>query len=213
MRLATGLLALALLGAAACTNGKEPERPKVSEMPAEKDLGQATLGGGCFWCVEAVFDRLDGVTSVTSGYAGGTVENPTYEQVCAGDTGHAEVCRITYDTSKVSFDVILEVFFQTHDPTTLNRQGNDVGPMYRSIILYHDEAQKKAAEEIVKALEDSGAFANPIVTEIAPLTTYYAAEKYHQDYYELNPAQGYCSFVIRPKVEKFEKVFKDRLKK
>lgn len=213
MRLARRLLVLVLLTAAACTNGKEPERLKVNQMPAEKDLGQATLGGGCFWCVEAVFERLDGVTSVTSGYAGGTVPNPTYEQVCAGNTGHAEVCRITYDTSKVSFDVILEVFFKTHDPTTPNRQGNDVGPMYRSIILYHDEAQKKAAEEIVAALDDSGAFTSPIVTEIAPLTTYYPAEKYHQDYYELNPAQGYCSFVIRPKVEKFEKVFKDRLKK
>ena len=177
------------------------------------ELKKATFGSGCFWCTEAVFERLNGVHSVVSGYAGGTVENPTYEEVCNGTTGHAEVTQITYDPDKITFDVLLEVFWKTHDPTTLNRQGNDVGTQYRSVIFYHDEEQKQLAEKYKEELDKSGAWDKPIVTEISPLTNYFEAEDYHQDYYKNNPNQGYCTFVIAPKVEKFEKVFKDKLKK
>jgi peptide-methionine (S)-S-oxide reductase len=172
----------------------------------------ATFGSGCFWCTEAVFERVKGVESVVSGYAGGTVENPTYEQVCSGNTGHAESIQVTYNPEIISYPELLEIFWRTHDPTTLNRQGNDVGTQYRSVIFYHDEEQKKLAEEYKKKLDESGAWDKPIVTEIVPFTNFYKAEKYHQDYYENNPNQGYCSFVIAPKVEKFEKVFKDKLK-
>ena len=163
----------------------------------------ATLGGGCFWCTEAVFQMLPGVKSVVSGYAGGTKPNPTYEEVCTGDTGHAEVIQITYDPQQVSYEKILETFWDVHDPTTLNRQGHDSGTQYRSIILYNSESQKAAAE---KSKQDAQKhFENPIVTQLVPLKAFYPAEGYHQDYYRNNPNQGYCRAVIRPKVEKFEK--------
>lgn len=170
----------------------------------------ATLGGGCFWCLEAVYKDLRGVESVVSGYSGGHVENPTYEQVCTKTTGHAEVVQVTYDSDEVTFSEILDVFFTIHDPTTLNRQGNDVGPQYRSAIYYHDDEQKRIAEE--KIAEYDQVWENDIVTEVAPLDTFYAAEGYHQDYFAKNPYAGYCQIVIAPKVAKFRKQFLDRLK-
>ncbi len=173
---------------------------------------EATFGAGCFWCVEAVFQRLDGVIAVESGYAGGTIKNPTYEAVCSGRTGHAEVCRITYDPGKISFDELLEVFWKTHDPTTLNQQGADRGTQYRSVVFYHSDEQKRLAEKYRKRLDASGAWDAPIVTEISPLTEYYKAEGYHQNYYNDNPFAGYCQAVIRPKLDKFEQAFRDRLK-
>jgi len=173
---------------------------------------KATLGAGCFWCIEAVFTELRGVISVTSGYCGGHVMNPTYRQVTTGTTGHAEVARISYDSDVISFEELLEVFWKTHDPTTLNRQGADVGTQYRSSIFYHDVEQQKVAEHYKKSLDESGAFHLPIVTEIVPLSTFYEAEDYHNDYYKLNSSQGYCQFVIAPKIEKFRKVFKNKLK-
>jgi peptide-methionine (S)-S-oxide reductase len=166
----------------------------------------ATLGGGCFWCTEAIFQMLPGVKSVTSGYAGGTKENPTYKEVCRGDTGHAEVIQIEYDSKVVSYEKLLETFWEAHDPTTLNRQGADSGTQYRSIILYGSEAQKAAAEK--SKAEAQKQFSKPIVTEIVPLTKFYKGEDYHQDYYRANPNQPYCRVVIRPKVEKFEKKLK-----
>lgn len=172
----------------------------------------ATFGNGCFWCTEAVFQQLEGVEKVISGYAGGHVKNPTYKQVCSATTGHAEVLQITYDPGKISYEELLEVFWETHDPTTLNRQGNDVGPQYRSIIFYHNEEQKQLAEKYKKELDASGAFSDPIVTTIEPLPEFYPAEDYHQNYFNQNGHQPYCSFVVRPKVEKFRKVFRDRLK-
>lgn len=173
----------------------------------------ATLGAGCFWCVEAVFQRLDGVLKVTSGYSGGHVPNPTYEEVCSKTTGHVEVAQIVYDPEKLSFDELLEVFWKTHDPTTPNQQGNDVGPQYRSAIFYNSREQKKKAEEYKKELDKSGAWSKPIVTTIEPLKDFYVAENYHQNYFNSNPDQMYCRYVIQPKVEKFEKVFKDKLRK
>ncbi len=167
----------------------------------------ATLGGGCFWCTEAIFQMLPGVKSVASGYAGGTKENPTYKDVCHGDTGHAEVIQIEYDPKVVSYNKVLETFWEAHDPTTLNRQGNDSGTQYRSIILYHNEAQKAAAEK--SKAQAQMHFDNRIVTEIVPLKKFYKAEGYHQDYYRSNPSQGYCRAIIRPKVEKFEKKLKE----
>lgn len=168
----------------------------------------ATLGGGCFWCTEALFQMLPGVKSVISGYAGGRTENPTYKQICEGNTGHAEVIQIEFDPQKVSFDTILETFWEAHDPTTLNRQGADVGTQYRSIILYHDPAQKAAAEKSKAAAQQH--FSQPIVTEIVPLQKFYKGEDYHQDYYRTNPNQGYCRMVIKPKVEKFEQKLKGK---
>jgi len=173
----------------------------------------ATFGTGCFWCTEAIFQQLDGVLKVTSGYSGGHIVNPTYEQVTTGTTGHAESCQIIYDPSKIGFDDLLKVFWQTHDPTTLNRQGNDEGPQYRSVIFYHDEIQKEKAEYYKNELNKSGAFQHPIVTAIEPYKNFYSAGDSHQNYYTDNPNQPYCYFVIRPKLEKFEKVFKDKLKK
>lgn len=172
----------------------------------------ATLGGGCFWCVEAVYQDLKGVQQVVSGYAGGTVENPTYQQVCTGTTGHAEVVQITFDPKIISFEDILYVFWRTHDPTTLNRQGADVGTQYRSVILYHNEEQKAIAEKSKRETEASGLWPNPIVTEIAPLRDFYKAEAYHQNYYRTNPHQPYCMMVIDPKVKKFRKEFQNKLK-
>jgi peptide-methionine (S)-S-oxide reductase len=166
----------------------------------KKGTALATFGGGCFWCIEAVFQRIDGVTSVASGYAGGKTENPTYKEVCSGETGHAEVLQIEFDPKKLSYDKLLEVFWLAHDPTTLNRQGNDAGTQYRSIILYHDEGQKAAAEKSKKAAQAQ--FDSPIVTEITPLKKFYKAEGYHQNYYNNNPNIPYCAFVIRPKLKK-----------
>jgi methionine-S-sulfoxide reductase len=172
----------------------------------------ATFGEGCFWCCEAVFQRLKGVKTVVSGYSGGNVEKPTYEQVCTGRTGHAEVIQITFDPNEIKFEDLLKVFWQTHDPTTLNRQGHDTGTQYRSAIFYHNEEQHRIAEAYKKQLDKSGTFNSPIVTEITPIKNFFPAEKYHQDYFNLNPNQQYCQFVIRPKVEKFNKDFKDLLK-
>jgi len=187
---------------------------KKTETTFTGKADTATLGTGCFWCTEAIFDQLDGVVSVTSGYAGGHVTNPSYKDVCTGETGHAECIQIVYDTSKLSFDELLEVFWQVHDPTTLNRQGADVGTQYRSVIFYHNDEQKKKAEKYKAELDKSGAFDNPIVTTLEAFTKFYTAENYHQEYYELNKnSNPYCSIVIRPKLEKFEKVFKDKLKR
>ncbi|RYY63027.1 MAG: peptide-methionine (S)-S-oxide reductase [Chitinophagaceae bacterium] len=173
----------------------------------------ATFANGCFWCTEAIFEELDGVISATSGYTDGTVANPTYKEVSTGETGHAEALEIVYDPKKISFDELLEVFWETHDPTTLNRQGADVGTQYRSGIYYHNAEQKEKAERYKAELDKSGAFNNPIVTEIKPYTKFYAAEDYHQQYFENNENQNpYCKIVIRPKLDKFRKVFKDKLK-
>ena len=173
----------------------------------------ATFGTGCFWCTEAVFQELKGVIKVTSGYSGGKVVDPTYEQVCNGTTGHAECLQIVYDPAVVSFDELLEVFWEVHDPTSLNRQGNDVGTQYRSAIFYHNEEQREKAEDYKEELNKNKAYDKPIVTEITPFSKFYPAEDYHQDYFRLHGSQPYCSLVIRPKVDKFEKVFKDKLKK
>ncbi|GAB3223809.1 peptide-methionine (S)-S-oxide reductase MsrA [Hymenobacter seoulensis] len=175
-------------------------------------MEQATFGAGCFWCVEAVFQDLNGVEKVVSGYTGGRIANPTYKEVCSGLTGHAEVAQITYDPSKISFEELLEVFWKTHDPTTLNRQGADTGTQYRSAIYYHNDEQKRLSEEYKKKLNEAQAFPNPIVTEISPLGTFYAAENYHQNYYKLNSQQPYCQFVVKPKVDKVRQVFADKLK-
>ena len=171
-----------------------------------------TLGGGCFWCVEAVYQELRGVQSVVSGYAGGSVENPTYYQVCSGTTGHAEVVQITFDPNVITFEDILYVFWRTHDPTTLNRQGYDVGTQYRSIILYHDEQQRVIAEKSKRDTDASGLWPNPIVTEISPFTTFYKAEGYHQNYYRDNRYQPYCLAIIDPKIAKLRKEFRAKLK-
>ena len=178
----------------------------------DSKLEKATFGSGCFWCTEAVFERVKGVNEVESGYAGGTIKNPTYEQVCDGATGSVEVIQINYDPDIITYDELLEIFWKTHDPTTLNQQGNDVGTQYRSVIFYHNDEQQKKAEEYKKALDESGSWDDPIVTSIEQYNNYSKAEVYHQNYYENNPNQGYCSFVIGPKIEKFEKVFKDKLK-
>lgn len=177
-----------------------------------QDPNKATFGAGCFWCVEAVFQNLEGVEEVVSGYSGGKIENPTYKEVSSGLTGHAEVCQITFDPSVITYKELLEVFWKTHDPTTLNRQGNDVGPQYRSVIFYHNNEQKELAKTYKEKLNNSGAFNAPIVTEIESFDTFYTAENYHQDYYDNNTNQPYCTFVIKPKLEKFKKVFKDKLK-
>ncbi|MBN2611698.1 MAG: peptide-methionine (S)-S-oxide reductase MsrA [Bacteroidales bacterium] len=177
-----------------------------------KNTDTATFGGGCFWCVEAIFQRLEGVEEVLPGYAGGHAENPTYQQVCTGNTGHAEVARIVFNPGKISFTQLLEVFWQTHDPTTLNRQGNDIGTQYRSVVFYHNEEQKKVAEEMKELLTKEDIWEKPIVTEISPLVNFYVAEDYHHNYYNQNPSQHYCAYVITPKIEKFKKLFLDKLK-
>ena len=173
----------------------------------------ATFGTGCFWCTEAVFSALQGVQKVTSGYSGGHIAHPTYEQVCSKTTGHAEVIQIEFDPEKISFEELLEVFWKVHDPTTPNQQGGDVGPQYRSAIFYATEQQKELAEKYKAALDAGGAFAKPIVTEISPLINFYAAEPYHQNFYAQNPNYGYCAVVIRPKLDKFEKIFANKIKK
>ena len=181
-------------------------------MSTNAVLETATFGAGCFWCVEAQFESLDGVLSVESGYSGGTVKNPSYKEVCNGTTGHAEVCNIVYDTTKISFDELLLAFWGCHDPTQLNRQGNDQGTQYRSVIYYHNEEQKTKAEFYKQQLNEKNTWGKPVVTEISAYTIFYKAEGYHQGYYENNGSEGYCQFVIKPKLEKFKEVFKDKLK-
>lgn len=213
--------ALILLGiyGASCNGQREnnsaakpsTKNENTTEKMNENAMKEATFGGGCFWCTEAVFQDLAGVSTVEAGYAGGKVENPTYKQICTGETGHAEVIRIVYDSSKISYEQLLEVFFQTHDPTTLNRQGADEGTQYRSVVFYHDESQKQAAEAMKIKAKDW--FDDAIVTEISPLPTYYAAENYHQDYFDYNGDKNpYCTAVISPKLAKFRKQFKPMLK-
>jgi len=175
-------------------------------------LEMATLGGGCFWCLEAVFEQLEGVTEVVSGYSGGTVRNPSYKQVCAGNTGHAEVVQVTFDPDVITYRQILGIFFDIHDPTTLNRQGADVGPQYRSVVFYHDQRQKEIAERVIEELEEAGHWDNPVVTELAPFEEFYEAEAYHQEYFQENSRQPYCRAVIAPKVAKFRKRHRSRLK-
>ena len=186
---------------------REPVRAGIGALEV------ATLGGGCFWCLEAVYEQLVGVTGVASGYAGGTIPSPTYEQVCTGGTGHAEVVQITFDPGVISFEELLEVFFTIHDPTTLNRQGADVGTQYRSVIFSHDEEQRATAEAVIQRVEAEGIWDDPIVTEVAPLDVFYRAEAYHQEYFRRNPGQPYCQVVIAPKVAKFRKRYLERLKR
>ena len=178
-----------------------------------KDLEIATFGNGCFWCTEAIFGKLEGVVKVEAGYAGGEVKNPTYKEVCSGNTGHAEVIRLTYNADIISYRELLDVFFNTHNPTTLNRQGADVGTQYRSVVFYHNEKQKKEAEKIITELENENVFDDKIVTEITPLTNYFVAENDHQDYYNNHKNQGYCQMVINPKLVKFTQKYKAKLKK
>lgn len=175
-------------------------------------IQEATLGAGCFWCIEACYKDLKGVVSVTSGYSGGHTDNPTYKEVCSGTTGHAEIARIVYDDAVISFDELLEMFWFVHDPTQLNRQGNDIGTQYRSVIFYHNDEQRATAEAYKQRLEAEKVWDRPIVTEISPLTNYYPAEDYHNNYFELNPGNAYCQAVVRPKVEKFRKIFAQRMK-
>ncbi|MBN8823164.1 MULTISPECIES: peptide-methionine (S)-S-oxide reductase MsrA [unclassified Spirosoma] len=175
-------------------------------------LAKATFGTGCFWCTEAVYESLRGVIAAVSGYEGGHKENPTYKEVCTGTTGHAECVEVTYDSTQITYQELLEAFFRSHDPTSLNRQGNDIGTQYRSVIFYHNDEQKQLAETAKAELDKSGAYDSPIVTEISPASTFYEAEEYHQSYFANNPNQGYCAFVVAPKVDKFRKVFKEKLK-
>lgn len=189
---------------------------KMNTQPTQEvndSLELATFGGGCFWCTEAMFDQLEGVLSVESGYAGGMLQNPTYEQICTGNTGHAEVIRIAFDPKKIDYEFLLEVFFNTHDPTTLNRQGNDIGTQYRSAVFYHSDDQKQAALKIIKELTDQNVYKKPIVTEVTSISNYFKAEDYHQEYLENNPNNPYCEMVVSPKVEKFKKKYAEKLKK
>ena len=203
----TSLICL-MLSLSLIAQKKEPKK-----MTTNTNTETLTLGGGCYWCTEAIYENLIGVEKVVSGFSGGTTVNPSYAEVCTGTTGHAEVIQITYDKTKTSLDEILKVFFTVHDPTTLNRQGADVGTQYRSVIFYKNNTQKTAAETLINELNKAKAYNNPIVTQVAPLSTFYVAEDYHQNYYANNKSQGYCQMVIQPKLEKFEKIFKDRLKK
>jgi peptide-methionine (S)-S-oxide reductase len=207
---------LALLPFSCQSKEKDVILPQIKQpikMEMQEKMEVATFAGGCFWCTEAVFLEINGVKSVKSGYIGGKTINPTYKDICNGDTGHAEAIQIEFDSSKISFGELLEVFFATHDPTTLNRQGNDSGTQYRSEIFYHNELQKNTAEEYITLLTNENTFGKPIVTVISATTKFYEAEDYHQNYYNQNQSQGYCSYVITPKVEKVRKLFKDKLKK
>lgn len=189
-----------------------PKSPSINMINTVK-YDTATFGAGCFWCVEAQFQMLNGVISVTSGYSGGKIKNPSYKEVCSGTTGHAEVCQIIYNPAIISYEDLLEAFWQTHDPTQLNKQGNDIGTQYRSVIFYHDHHQKELAEQYKKKLNENKVWEKPVVTEISPYTNFYKAENYHQDYYNQNGEAPYCQYVIQPKVEKFKKVFHNKLKK
>ncbi|NJN26162.1 MAG: peptide-methionine (S)-S-oxide reductase MsrA [Cyclobacteriaceae bacterium] len=197
---------------AAMTACGQKKTNNETNMENKDHLELATFGAGCFWCVEAIFQRIEGVDTVISGYAGGAVKNPSYKEVCTGTTGHAEVCQLSFDPEVVGYDELLEIFWKTHDPTTLNRQGNDVGTQYRSAVFYHNDKQKELATAYKHKLNEAGAFDKPIVTEIVPYDVMYVAENYHQNYFNQNASQPYCSFVIQPKVDKLEKVFKDKLK-
>lgn len=211
------LLGLPLLLLVFCCQAKEKEiTQQIKEpiqMDTEKKLETATFAGGCFWCTEAVFLELDGVKSVVSGYIGGKTANPNYKEVSSGETGHAEAIQITFDPEKLSFGELLEIFFATHDPTTLNRQGNDVGTQYRSEIFYHSEAQKKLSEDYIALLNDENTYGKKVVTKVSAASKFYPAEDYHQNYYNQNKGQSYCSYVITPKVDKVRSKFKDKLKK
>lgn len=204
------VFSLSVLFAFSTSHAQQSPNPK--NTMESSNLEEATFGAGCFWCVEAVFEEVKGVKSAVAGYAGGEIKDPTYQQVSSGSTGHAEVARITYDPSVVSYKQLLEVFWHTHNPTTKNRQGADVGPQYRSAIFYHNEEQKEIAEESLKKTDNSDLWEDPIVTEIVPLTNYSKAENYHQNYYENNPNAGYCTVVIAPKLKKFRKEFSHLLK-
>lgn len=200
--------------AADATSGRQghPVSSRSDSGPDETGPARATLGGGCFWCLEAVFEQLEGVERVVSGYSGGEVPNPSYKQVCRGNTGHAEVVQVTFDPDVITYRQLLEVFFDVHDPTTLNRQGGDVGPQYRSVIFYHDERQRETATDVMEELEEEDRRDGPIVTEVTPLERFYEAEDYHQEYFRENPTQSYCRAVISPKVAKFRKEYVARLK-
>ena len=210
------LILLALtLSLQSCGQNKEPKKTisKNDQTMNNTNLDTITLAGGCYWCIEAIYQRLEGVVSVESGFTGGAMKNPSYRDVCTGTTGHAECVQVTYDKTKTNLDEIFKVFFTVHDPTTLNRQGADEGTQYRSGIFYRNDEQKQAAEGIIKALTEAKIYGDPIVTEVTPFTVFYKAEDYHQDYYNQHGSQPYCQIVIRPKVEKFEKLFKDRMRK
>jgi peptide-methionine (S)-S-oxide reductase len=217
----TTALLSAVTWLSSCAVRENPQSYMTSSLTAPTTSGggidlktdTATFGTGCFWCTEALFQELEGVLKVSSGYSGGHVKNPTYKEVCEGTTGHAECVEIVYDPEKITYDELLEAFWQAHDPTTLNRQGNDEGTQYRSAIFYHNATQKAKAEKYKAELDKSGAWDKPIVTEITPASTFYVAENYHQDYYNNNGSAPYCYYVIKPKLEKFEKVFKNKLKK
>jgi len=212
MKTLSHLLAVLVLfvTATSASYGQEPQ--KTDNTMDSTNLEEATFGAGCFWCVEAVFEEVKGIKSAVAGYAGGEIKNPTYKQVSSGTTDHAEVARITYDPSVISYEQLLEVFWHTHNPTTKNRQGADVGPQYRSVIFYHTDHQKEVAEKSLKKTDASDLWEDPIVTEIQPLSNYSKAENYHQNYYENNPNAGYCQVVIAPKLKKFRKEFKHLLK-
>jgi len=207
------LALLAALSACAQTNNNPKKIDLPAMNPTSDSVEIATFGAGCFWCVEAVYQNVNGVLKVESGYAGGQIKNPSYKEVCTGRTGHAEVCQITFDPRVVSYNQLLEVFFGTHDPTTLNRQGGDVGTQYRSSIMYHSDAQKASAELAIQAANASGNWSDPVVTEVVAIDTFYRAEDYHMDYFNLHGEQPYCQMVVRPKVEKFKKTFSEYLKK
>ena len=207
---------LALLPFSFCAKDKNIKVPKsieINNMETKNGLEVATFAGGCFWCTEAVFLELTGVKSVVSGYIGGKTVNPTYKEISNGDTGHAEAIEITFDPTKISFGELLEIFFATHDPTTLNRQGNDIGTQYRSEIFYHNAAQKQLSEDYIALMTSENTFGKPIVTKISAATTFYEAEDYHQNYYNQNKTQAYCSYVITPKIEKLKKMYQDKLTK
>ena len=214
MQLMFAGIVLSLTAFSSCQSSEvKPIKPiSMDQKETTKSTDTATFGEGCFWCVEAAFQQLNGVISVSSGYSGGQVKNPSYKEVCTGSTGHAEVCQIVFNPQLISYADLLQVFWATHDPTTLNRQGNDIGTQYRSVIFYHNEDQKQLAEKYKKELDAAGAYSAPIVTEISPYSVFYKAEDYHQNYYNENGEQPYCQIVIKPKLDKFEKVFKAKLK-
>lgn len=211
---ASALAAVFLSALGVPTRGRPIGQQKSTTMTTDQaeNLEKATFGTGCFWCTEALYESLDGVIDAVSGYEGGQKPNPTYNEVCTGTTGHAECVEVLYDPKKITYQELLEAFFRSHDPTTLNRQGADVGTQYRSVIFYHNDEQKRLAETAKLELDKAGAYTNPIVTEISPAETFYTAEAYHQSYFAKNPNQGYCAFVIAPKLDKFKKVFKEKLK-
>jgi len=210
-----GIIGMLFLSIACTTQAqdKSNQKEEIKKMETSENLNYATFGGGCFWCTEAIFDQLEGVIKVESGYSGGHIKNPAYREVVTGSTGHAEVIHITYNPTIIDFETLLDIFFNTHNPTTLNQQGADRGTQYRSAVFYHDITQMKAAINMIKALDDAHVFEDKIVTEVTAFDAFYVAENYHQDYYENNKFQGYCQAVINPKLEKFQKQYKDKLKK